>query len=110
MNAYEELIDRIKKIPISRLGDVVAAMEGRLESRGFTKQQLDEAGRVAASLPNAAAAVLESSEGDKLAAMEREVCKLALSRSGGNVSAAARLVGMDRKSFDRLARKLGARR
>jgi DNA-binding NtrC family response regulator len=42
-----------------------------------------------------------------VAEFEREFAKRALEESGGNVSAAARLAGKERRAFGRLLRKHG---
>lgn len=125
MNAYEELVSRIKKVPISRLGDVVAAMEGKLEARGFSKKQLEQAGAISAnvaldrelvgcvSVETIAKALLDCvidiGDVDKLDAVEREYCRLALKRANGNKSQAARLAGLERKAFARRLQKHGVR-
>lgn len=105
MNAYDELVSRIKKVPISRLGDVVAAIDGR---HGFSRREIEQAGKLATDLScptgvrDLAAAVLDAAvDGDRVEAIEREIVRVALQRAGGNKSEAARLCGMERKSYAR---------
>lgn len=111
MNAFDELVSRIKQVPIHRLGDVVAALDGKLEERGFSKQQLEQAGSLAAhgwdfGLRTAAERIMELPiDGDRVDAIEREIVRCALSRANGNKSLAARLAGMERKAFARRLEK-----
>src|SRR5438034_10977641 len=92
-NFMDDLIARVRRITLAQLPDVVAAIEG---ATGGSGADPDHVAKVILSL---------DVEGSKLDAAERAVIAHALEIAGGNVSAAARLVGMDRKAFERRARR-----
>jgi two-component system response regulator HydG len=71
----------------------VPVLEELVGSEGQRGSPVDELARAILSLP--------SGSGSKLDAVERAVLRLALETSRGNKSAAARLVGVDRKALDR---------
>ncbi|HXJ09382.1 MAG TPA: sigma-54 dependent transcriptional regulator [Burkholderiales bacterium] len=65
------------------------------------------AARPAAAIPLPAARSFRQAKALVVAEFEREFAKRALEESGGNVSAAARLAGKERRAFGRLLRKHG---
>jgi transcriptional regulator of acetoin/glycerol metabolism len=83
MTALDELIERVKGCPLKNLPDVLAALEGRAKAPK-TVAELEE--------------------------MEAAMFRRALEAVAGNKSAAARELGVDRKTFQRRAERLGVLR
>lgn len=96
MKALEDLERLIKACPIGRLPAVVAALEG--VTGGGWQPAKTEAFARGKALPKTHAELIE---------LETAMLRHALEESDGNQSAAARAVGLDRKTFIRRARKLG---
>jgi transcriptional regulator of acetoin/glycerol metabolism len=91
------ILERLLRVPLGQLREVLEVMER---------------GSLAPSDTNGALATLASSvvhmplrRGSKLEAVRRAVVLHAIAECKGNVSAGARLIGMNRKAFDRLVRK-----
>ena len=70
--------------------------------------EASEPPRIAIRLPRERS--FRQAKAQVIAEFEREFAKRALAESGGNVSAAARLVGKERRAFGRLLRKHGIER
>lgn len=89
----------------------LAAQLSRLPLRDLAALDLGVAeGRASLTLEQLAQAVLTLPTSDsKLSQVERAVVAHALAMSDGNKSAAARLLGMDRKAFARKARRARAK-
>jgi DNA-binding NtrC family response regulator len=102
--------DQLSNLPIDEL---VPAAVDRLKHATLDELATMLAGKPAALPPlsQLAETVLTlSAKGSKLEAIENAVVLMAVEQSGGNVSAAARLLGVERKALDRkIARAKKAR-
>lgn len=109
MNAFDDLVARLKKVPVSRLGDVVAAMDGHKARSANMALDRDLVGVV--TVETIAKALLDctSVDGDRLDALEKAVVELAYARAKRNQSLAARLLGIERKAFARRLVKYGVK-
>jgi len=94
---FEELVSKLRKVPLERLGAVVAAMDGKAATRAAVPAAPDAA--KGTSLLDLALAV--PAKGSKLRSVEREIVLAAFVQAKQNKSAAARLLNMDRKAFER---------
>lgn len=88
----DELVSKLRQLPLRDLAEIGEDLGGAPE----TPLPLERLARAILDLP--------ASE-PKLSAVERAVITHALAVTNGNKSAAARLLGMDRKAFDRKARR-----
>lgn len=114
MKAIEELTKEIRRTPLSRLPDVIAAMRGDRSPvvAARAPQQTAVRAVVVVDLEHFAEEFVAGNEtkGSKLASAERAIVLAALKRTNGNVSAAARLLHLDRKQLERKARRVRAAR
>lgn len=100
----DELVAKLSRLPFGRIGDVVAAIEGRTPSFTSTTPQAPSlVGETVADISDAVMSLDVS--GSKLVAVERSVVQAALRKTNGNKAAAARLLGMDRKALERRLRR-----
>jgi DNA-binding NtrC family response regulator len=81
-------------IDVTTLGDLVGARAARR-----TPNEVEALARAVLALPEG--------PGGKLDAIERAVVRLAMDATGGNKSAAARLIGVDRKALERRWERFG---
>jgi transcriptional regulator of acetoin/glycerol metabolism len=99
---FDELVERLRHMRLEDMPAVVAAMRrssigSSFASRGSTSSTLlEELSKALVSMPI---------EGSKLDAVEEAVVLHALATCEGNMSAAARLLGVDRKAFTRRLQK-----
>jgi len=94
---FDELVDSLRRVPLGRLPEVAAVIRGL--SAPAKGPRADLAGAFAKS-------ILESSTpGSKLEEAQRAIVAHALMETQGNVSAAARLLGVERKALERKVRK-----
>ena len=87
-------IERLRKASLDELAQLLGRAEG---ARPAPVAGGDDLARAVLALPGA---------GSKLGAAERAVVLHALSLTKGNVSAAARMLGVDRKSLERKIRRI----
>jgi transcriptional regulator of acetoin/glycerol metabolism len=106
----DELVAELRGVPLAALPDIVAAVRGASASRkhgarakkgvatsGFSEQTTRQIAELILAMPDG--------QGSKLGEIERAVVLHALETAGGNVSAAARLLGVDRKAMERRVAK-----
>jgi transcriptional regulator of acetoin/glycerol metabolism len=94
----------LQRISVGKLSEVVKAVSLETQRSGATR-----AGHL--SLDAVARFVLDRAEpGSKIDLIERAVVSSAMSACAGNQSAAARLLGIERKALGRRLAKAGARR
>jgi DNA-binding NtrC family response regulator len=96
--ALEDLMDEITRRVSKMTLDELVAVLPRLEHGGEP---------AAKSLDGVARSVLSLPSPRRLRDAERAVVAHALETTGGNVSAAARLLGIDRKALERKIRRHG---
>lgn len=94
---FRELVEELRTVRLDALPEVVATLRRARgvdsTSRGTQPWKApDELARKVLELPV---------EGSKLDVIQRAVVQHAVATTGGNVSAAARLLGMDRKALER---------
>jgi transcriptional regulator of acetoin/glycerol metabolism len=91
----DEIIRKLRKVPMSELPAVLEAIEA-----ATTKKRTKRGG--GALVQHLARQAVEADmPGSKLDEVERAIVAHAYQTSGGNVSAAARLLGIDRKAMER---------
>jgi len=91
-------LDQLLPKAVERLRDATLDELADLLSRGpGGGRALEDLAKAVIALPT---------EGSKLGAAERAVVLHALHSAGGNVSAAARLLGVDRKALERRVRRI----
>ncbi len=97
---YDELADQLRNVRLDALPRVLASLR---EASAAAPPPLQKGSRVAAvAVEVIAAEVLALPErGSKLDLVQRAVVVRALKESGGNISAAARSIGVDRKVLER---------
>lgn len=100
---FNELVDELRRVKLDALPDVVATLRrasGGEPAGGGARggQSPDDLARRVLDMP---------AEGSKLDLIQRAVVKHALATTGGNVSAAARLLGIDRKALERKLARYG---
>ena len=91
---FEDLAARLRDARLDALPDLVAAINAATLPRGQSNAEeiLSSIAKKVMALPV---------PGSKLDAVQRAVVTHALAESGGNVSAAARLLGVERKALER---------
>lgn len=100
----EELGDRLRLVRLEALPDIVAAIDRATSSSGAQPRGAQPQAAEPADLDALARSVLRLSvKGSKLEALQGAVIAHALETCGGNISAAARLLGVDRNAFKRRA-------
>jgi len=94
----DRLAGKLKDVRLEALPDVIVAIDRATAPKGgeSSAAELDLLGVRAVDLP---------CQGSKIDAVTRAIVAEALKRSGGNVSAAARLLGMERKALERKVAK-----
>jgi transcriptional regulator of acetoin/glycerol metabolism len=97
---YDELADQLRSVRLDALPQLLAALR---EASTPVPPVLQKGSRVAAvAVDVIAGEVLALPEkGSKLDLVQRAVVIRALKESGGNISAAARAIGVDRKVLER---------
>jgi DNA-binding NtrC family response regulator len=90
----DQIVRRLRGVSLQKLGRLAAALAG---VTGGSRGSLDAIAEQVVAHP---------SDGSKLEEIERAVITHAVAVSDGNVSAAARLLGVDRKMLDRRWRKI----
>ena len=91
----DDLAQRIRDVRLEALPDFVLALEEATSPRGKPGAADDVLKSLAKKVSELAVA------GSKLDAIQRAVVMHALAECGGNVSAAARLLGVERKALER---------
>jgi transcriptional regulator of acetoin/glycerol metabolism len=91
----DEIIRKLRKVPVSELPAVLEAIEAATVKRRTKK------GGGALVKHLAQQAVEADMPGSKLDEVEHAIVAHAYETAGGNVSAAARLLGIDRKAMER---------
>lgn len=100
---FNELVEQLRRVKLDALPDVVATLRqasggGATAATGRAGQSPDDLARKVLEMPV---------DGSKLDLIQRAVVKHALATTGGNVSAAARLLGIDRKALERKLARYG---
>ena len=126
---FIELVDQLRQVRFDALPKVVAALREASDASAAARSDSDARGSAAASPArnatgqSAGATPSQSSaddlareilrlpsKGSKIDAVQRAVVVHALAVSHGNVSAAARLLGVDRKALERKVARYGVKR
>ena len=98
MRELRNAVERLSLLAESELIDVPALEELIGENAGHSMRELDKMAKAILALPNRL--------GSKLDVIERAVLHHAVEMCSGNKSAAARLLGVHRKSLDRKLERL----